>query len=139
MSSRLFSAVVNFSLFEEMYGVRYGKRTVRYGTVRVRQNFKSTVRYGTAKTAYGRTLVIWKCFYNQTLIFRTKTIVDVKKVVAFALGGISVLAVVLCIIASGFVILTQKSPSTTTCMNFFLILIESKKQSKYQFTFHFPL
>ena len=49
--------VVNFSLFEEMYGVRYGKRTVRYGTVRVRQNFKSTVRYGTAKTAYGRTLI----------------------------------------------------------------------------------
>ena len=34
----------------------YGTANVRYGTVRVRQNFKSTVRYGTAKTAYGRTL-----------------------------------------------------------------------------------
>ena len=38
--------VVNFSLFEEMYGVRYGKRTVRYGTGTAKFQKYGTVRYG---------------------------------------------------------------------------------------------
>ena len=36
--------VVNFSLFEEMYGVRYGKRTVRYGTGTAKFQKYGTVR-----------------------------------------------------------------------------------------------
>ena len=64
-----------------------------------------------------------------------KTTIDVKKVIPLALGGISVLAaalqislVALCIIASGFVMLAQKTPPTITCKNFLLILIEACSQ-----------